>query len=430
MMMIDGTYHEHSGWVTLMLGAVYFGAYQVLRKQGKSDKLLEIHYLLAAITLLIIATGLQFKQYDLVAAWSIQAAILLWCGVRWRLRFVISTGLVLYGLVFFQLLVCRTFPTYDYTSYYHFIFNERSFGMWAIILSLFGASIVIQRFEESSFKDIVKYGLTYGWIAVLFAWLTVETNDYFGMYINYNNAVEVWTRTHYYLEMAFGFVWGSYGLLLLVGARWRKNIMIIHASIIVSLIAFFGVGINSLMYKPIMDFVLVNNIRAGLLLYTIMIFAMQLNLIRRYPSAQRVIVQAFGVGILLLIFELITVETFSYYEHKIIAFRNQTGANYYDSNYMIALNNTRQLMLSVVWLVYSILMMVIGFWRKNRGLRIASIVLSGIVILKVFIFDLHFLTMLNRIISFFGLGVILLLTSYIYQRYKHVLLADELKNDE
>lgn len=82
-------------------------------------------------------------------------------------------------------------------------------------------------------------------------------------------------------------------------------------------------------------------------------------------------------------------------------------------------------MLSVVWLMYSIVMMILGFWRKHRGLRLASITLSGIVILKVFIFDLHFLTLINRIISFFGLGVILLLTSYIYQRYKHILLSNE-----
>ncbi len=430
MRLIDGPYHEYSGWVTFLLGAVYFGAYQILRIQGKADNRLEIHYLLSAIVLLIFSAALQFKQYDLVATWAIQAGILVWCGVRWRMHFVGITALALFALVSFQLLACSTFPTYDYTAYYHFILNDRSFGLWAFLLSLFGASLAVHRSEENTFKAINLYALTYGWIAILFAWLTVETNDYFGMYINYNNAVEVWTKAHYRLEMSFGYVWASYGLLLFWSALWRKNRIVLRASMHVTCAACICVGINSMMYKPIMDFVLLLNIRAGLLVYMFLVLGIQYSMLRKQELIHRYIGNAYGIVLLLIVFELLSVETFAYYEQLIVEFGSRTGTQYYDSNYMIALNNTRQLMLSVVWLVYSILMMVIGFWRKKRGLRLASITLSGMVILKVFIFDLHFLTLLNRIISFFGLGVILLLTSYIYQRYKHILLSDESAHGE
>lgn len=430
MMIIDGPYHEHSGWVTFLLGTVYFGAYQFLRKQGKTDKLLEIHYLLSAITLLIISTGLQFKQYDLVASWSIQAGILVWCGVRWRMRFVTISAISLYAITLLELMICHTFPTYDYTSLYRFVLNERSFGMWVFILSMFSASLDVRKLDVTPFKTLCSYLFTYGWVALIFTWLSIETNDYFGMYINYNNAVEVWTKAHYRLEMAFGYVWASYGLLLFLGALWRKNRTVLQASMFVTLAACICVGINSMMYKPIMDFVLLLNIRAGLLVYMFLVLGIQYSMLRKQELIHRYIGNAYGIVLLLLVFELLSVETFAYYEQLIVEFGSRTGTQYYDSNYMIALNNTRQLMLSVVWLVYSILMMVIGFWRKKRGLRLASITLSGMVILKVFIFDLHFLTLLNRIISFFGLGVILLLTSYIYQRYKHILLSDESAHGE
>ena len=81
----------------------------------------------------------------------------------------------------------------------------------------------------------------------------------------------------------------------------------------------------------------------------------------------------------------------------------------------------QQLALSGVWLFYSGLLMVVGLWRRVQGLRIIAIALFGITILKIFIYDLSFLERLYRIFSFIGLGVILLLVSYLYQRYKAVI---------
>jgi len=99
------------------------------------------------------------------------------------------------------------------------------------------------------------------------------------------------------------------------------------------------------------------------------------------------------------------------------------------------LKNLQQLTLSGVWLFYSVILMVTGIWRRLQGLRIMAIALFGLAILKIFIYDLSFLERLYRIFSFIGLGVILLLVSYLYQRYKAVIFdsptqgfSDEHKN--
>jgi uncharacterized membrane protein len=76
------------------------------------------------------------------------------------------------------------------------------------------------------------------------------------------------------------------------------------------------------------------------------------------------------------------------------------------------------MLLSSAWLVYSILLMGYGLWRRTRVLRIAAIVLFGVAILKIFIYDLSFLDTVYRIVSFIGLGIILLSVSYLYQRYR------------
>jgi uncharacterized membrane protein len=88
------------------------------------------------------------------------------------------------------------------------------------------------------------------------------------------------------------------------------------------------------------------------------------------------------------------------------------------------LRNLRHLLLSGSWLLYSIILLILGFWRRITRLRIIAIFLLGVSILKIFIYDLSFLETLYRIFSFIGLGLILLIASYLYQRYKAVIFGE------
>ena len=66
--------------------------------------------------------------------------------------------------------------------------------------------------------------------------------------------------------------------------------------------------------------------------------------------------------------------------------------------------------------------MAFGLWKRVRVVRVEAIVVFGFAILKIFIYDLSFLGTLYRIFSFLGLGLILLAVSYLYQKYKTVIL--------
>jgi uncharacterized membrane protein len=83
--------------------------------------------------------------------------------------------------------------------------------------------------------------------------------------------------------------------------------------------------------------------------------------------------------------------------------------------------NAGRLTLSGVWAVYSMVLIGIGFVRKNKQIRMLAIVLFGITIFKVFLYDLSFLQGFYRITSLFVLGLILLLVSFLYQKYKGII---------
>jgi len=122
-----------------------------------------------------------------------------------------------------------------------------------------------------------------------------------------------------------------------------------------------------------------------------------------------------------MIFVLCTAETRDYFGRIIYQLNQANASNLADGNVDQALRkygNLQQMALSLVWLVYSILLIGYGFWRRILSLRIIAIVIFGIAILKIFIYDLSFLETLYRIFSFIGLGLILLSVSFLYQRFK------------
>ncbi|MEZ4827725.1 MAG: DUF2339 domain-containing protein [Bacteroidia bacterium] len=90
----------------------------------------------------------------------------------------------------------------------------------------------------------------------------------------------------------------------------------------------------------------------------------------------------------------------------------------------------RRVGFSVLWGMYALLLMVLGFWKKQQYLRIASIALFSVILIKVFIFDLDKTTLGNKTVIFLALGVLLLIISFLYQRFKDVILGDEPEKPE
>ncbi len=76
----------------------------------------------------------------------------------------------------------------------------------------------------------------------------------------------------------------------------------------------------------------------------------------------------------------------------------------------------QHLSISILWTCYATLLLLLGIQRRSAFLRWQALILLGIVVVKVFLFDLSFLARAYRILSFFILGTALLAVSFFYQR--------------
>ncbi|HRK58728.1 MAG TPA: DUF2339 domain-containing protein [Candidatus Kapabacteria bacterium] len=80
--------------------------------------------------------------------------------------------------------------------------------------------------------------------------------------------------------------------------------------------------------------------------------------------------------------------------------------------------------LSILWGIYSLSMIVLGIAKKQKHIRIGAMVLFAGTLVKLFIYDIAHLTTIAKTIVFVCLGVLLLIISFLYNKYT-LLISDE-----
>lgn len=83
--------------------------------------------------------------------------------------------------------------------------------------------------------------------------------------------------------------------------------------------------------------------------------------------------------------------------------------------------------LPILWGLCSFAFMWMGMRHKFKQLRIISLILFSITLLKLFLFDIRNIPVAGKIAAFFCLGVLLLVVSFMYQRLKKIIIEDEEK---
>jgi uncharacterized membrane protein len=102
---------------------------------------------------------------------------------------------------------------------------------------------------------------------------------------------------------------------------------------------------------------------------------------------------------------------------------------FYDGNHPIETIDRIYLKtgLPILWGLSSFAFMWLGMRNKFKPLRIISLVLFSITLLKLFLIDIRNIPVAGKIAAFFCLGVLLLVVSFMYQRLKKIIIEDEEK---
>ena len=84
-------------------------------------------------------------------------------------------------------------------------------------------------------------------------------------------------------------------------------------------------------------------------------------------------------------------------------------------------NDSHKLGLSILWGIYALFLIVLGIIKKKKHLRIGAITLFAGTLIKLFFYDIAELDTISKTIVFVSLGVLLLIISFLYNKYKDLI---------
>jgi len=409
--------------VTLLLALLYVFSSLILRRVSDTRAAAYVQYVVTAIVLLVIATEIQFPDFVVIPVYVLEAVVLFWLGQKMSLKYLwgMGSGVLLWGC----LVLLVTGHTFDLPNPATFVllWNLRSLAFLSLAC---GAGIML--FLTTNTADgrgsAIRTILHLVWVCSVFLLLTLETADYFSRL-----AIGSEETVHAFLKfqrlMTMGLLWLVFGTLLFSAGHRRQVLTLAIAGTGLILLGTALIAVRGIAFDPLAAFSSILNIRVLILLLAAgaaiwCIHEMQIT--RVLGDWHDEVCLLLRILLVVVTLALISSEIRDYYEHAIALRTVEREAATND------LENLEQMFLSTGWLVYSIGLMGIGLLRRVRTLRMIAMVLFGIAILKIFFYDLSFLETIYRIVSFIGLGIILLTVSYLYQRYRGVILGDSVSS--
>lgn len=417
-----------SSWLapaTLGLAALYACTTLYLaRIYGRQAATLAI-YVLNAIVLLAIGTEIQFGDFVVISAYACEAVVLFWFGRKISMASVWGGGLGVMGWSCLAMMVTRNTLFFYSPEEFVLLWNLRVLAFLSLAVGA-AAMLLLLKGDSARSSDVLRTVLHCIWILAAFLLVTTETSDYYRRLL-LGATEDADALISFQRYMTLGALWLGLGVMLMLTGHRLGIPSPAYAGFAIVVLGMCMVSMRGIAFDPITALVPLLNIRALVLVIATALLAVCLWMVGGGEEAlvwRRM--QEWGVNptawfrVMLVIVTLVLLsgEIRDYFERS-IAWREGEG--------VIAtadLENLKQVFLSSGWLVYSIALMIVGLVRRMRPIRIIAIVLFGVAIVKIFFYDLSFLETLYRIVSFIGLGIILMIVSYLYQRYRNVILED------
>lgn len=427
-------YDAYPRWMplaSLCYGAVYFVAGQIIRLRKPEHTFAFMRYTLTAIVQMVFATAQQFNDEYTLMVWSVEFVFLLWAGLRWKHGFVGFAGVVLSFLTFGMFYIVQG-SVQEYPPKVDFIGIRGQLHIVIAAAFFIGALLEerLMRLEQTNFfllqnyfSDAIKQFslLRLGFTLALIFLFVYECSQY-----------ELWCeaehsgRNPYWYRMGFAAVNSLVALLLTGIAQWRSWREPAFMAVVVLLLMSATLIINGFAYEPAIQWSFLLNVRVisllialgALIAFWFVYDASNMTLSAKVTPFVR---PALGASGFFLVFTLLSGEASDAFHSQIMrlyALPEAIQANAVIVEKISGLENAKQLAISLIWLVYAAVLMAVGFARRIRIVRLVALGLAGVAILKIFLYDLSYLTTPYRIGSFIGLGVVLMLVSYLYQRFK------------
>lgn len=437
--MNDAYYEQFQGLFCVVNALIHLGFAWLCRKKEVQDKTI-FHFIIAmVISFITIAIPVQLDGNFVTLIWLCEMVVLRWMTKKTGVSTYKNLSHIMSLLAFFSLV-------HDWTSYAYFSNNTDTTLAFQPIMnryfmtSLFGsvAYAVIWKLNRSE-------AAAENWFNKLANIVTIVIGI-FVAYMTFANELLLYFDIQYKLSEykhvgEYGYEWTDYdrswnsyaalwminysvvfigSMVLLALYKFKNTVFAFSSWILLLIVAFVSYTAGLLLIDDLKSEAVYNspyahistwnyNIRYAFIPFVAVIITL-LFLIRNSELLKRLkVFNTWIIHVLLVITlsnELSHIITMlhldDYYHYKKVASR---------------------MGYTVLWGLYSMVLIAFGILRKHKTLRVIAISLFGLTILKL-AGDAMSMTMGYRLIVFITIGIILLLVSFMYQKFKHLILDE------
>ena len=434
--LLDPLHHELLGFFAFLLSALYLALAYVAFNSNRADRTLNLFLPGIAVVFLTIAIPLQLSDIYISLAWFAEAAVLLLTALYLRER-------VLQAFAWLVLVLGSGRAAYDVSTMHQAVvppmpfWNTGFFLMCVGTLVLYLFAYLYHRFRESDPE--APHALLLSLVLGSFATAVVFSVELHNGYDNWTAlpwlfegllVLYVGLRLNSVFTQGVGWVLTGLGLLAVtsaVGDIHREHYGINGVSDTTDVPAFFNLGSFLAFTSVIVTYVFSGMYR---------IYKDTVPDWKKYASALVIVAN-------LLTITFVTSEIGYGYDletralYREAAMQSQANANYYggiapspyDTNMRQVVNpsvdylkisnigSSKETAISVFWALYAILLLIVGFAKRIRGIRLLGLGFFFVTAVRVFLIVWQ-LGALARIVSSIAFGVIALAGSFLYAKYK------------
>lgn len=438
------------GFFALANGILHYGVSYLIAERLHSRKTL---YFILGLTLffLTIAVPIQSEGFWTPVFWTIEAVFLFWVGYTKQIKFYEAAAYILMFLATCGIFVYLSDNQVNWTSYYYDnpnidkiltltpFYNKPfltgsvfvvGFGIICYLLSLKKYQTTI---DLNLFK-LIKIGISAVFLIAIYNLFRTEIGNYWHLQYVQTAYLE---SIQYYQTLENRLVFDKN--LTLFNIIWQINYSMLFLAILsfinAKLLKNVGLGFSILPLNGIVLIVfstiglyILSNLRESYLLQTD-----AENFVRGISHVLiRYISLSFAVGLIIAAYQLYKKDFLQNVADIKVIFDLVIGfvvwlilsselLNLMD---IYGINDSYKLALSLLWGSYSLLLIILGIlWRKTH-LRIGAISLFALTLIKLFFYDLSSLGTIAKTIVFVSLGIMLLIISFLYNKYKNLLFHD------
>ncbi|HEY4497572.1 MAG TPA: DUF2339 domain-containing protein [Candidatus Paceibacterota bacterium] len=403
---INLLYPDFDALFSILLGVLY-GILALIFRLGDAKERFErfgIILFAVACVFFILAVPIQFERQWITIGWGAEALVLLLLGLRYHISVIRQFGYGAFALAAFQLMAfdLSASPSAPW-------FNDRmvafagsflffTFASIALALKQKDSAATLSSQEREEFAKAYSALVNMAYLAPLVV-LSAEIFDFFDLH---------W----------LAFLWTAGGLIGSAGGLITRGVVLRVLGYSIFVLA----GIRVLFlesFVPAASYVPFWNGRVGATLVFVGALGLYAALLSYYASRVSQIERA-NIGLALFIsingflLWLLTIEIWDYFSKQLVGIKV--------NNTIQRIENMRLAAISIAWTLYAIVLLVIGIISTSKVARIASLLLFMIVVGKVFLIDTANLDDFYRFVSFISLGVVLLVSGFLYFRFKERIL--------